>query len=72
MSDYEKKAIEELKKVVPAVEAAIVAEVNGKECSCWGWTLRITRCPKALPPAKPTESAKSDSTSVTPSAPTSV
>ena len=67
MVDYEKKAIEELKKVEKVVEAAIVAEVNGKECSCWGWTVRITRAPKTPLPAKPEETLKTDSTSTPPS-----
>jgi hypothetical protein len=51
MSDYEKKAIDGLKKV----EAALVEEVDGKECLCFGWSVRITRTPKQLPPATPAE-----------------
>lgn len=56
----------ELKTVViPALEAALVSEVNGKECSCWGWSLRITRLPsKPTLPAKPTVQA--DGTSAAP------
>ena len=61
MTDYEKKAIEELKKVEKVVEEAVVAQVNGKEFSCWGWTVRITRLPKSLPPAKPEATPKSES-----------
>jgi hypothetical protein len=50
--------------VIPALEAALVAEVNGKECSCLGWSLRIVRLPKTTPPAKPTVQA--DGTSAAP------
>ena len=45
----------ELKTVViPALEAAVVAEVNGKECLCLGWSVRIVRLPKTTLPATPT------------------
>ena len=68
MGDYETKAIEELKTVVlPAVEAALVKEVSGKEFACWGWSVRITRLPKTTPPATPAEPPKTADTSAPPS-----
>ena len=68
MGDYEKRAIDGLKKV----EAAIVEEVNGKECLCFGWSLRITRIPTSPLPATPAGNLTTSGTSVLPSAPDAV
>jgi hypothetical protein len=68
MGDYEKRAIDGLKKV----EAAIVEEVNGKECLCFGWSLRITRTPTPPLLAIPTGTVTTSGTSVLPSAPDAV
>lgn len=68
--DYEKKAIEELKKIEPIVEEIVVQAVDGRAFQCWGWTLRISRTPKVQTP--PTPEATPVSTEASHSAPASV
>jgi nitrogen fixation protein len=58
MSCFGKNVVDEVKKEVKKdVEEEIrkldeALAKDGKVVSCWGWTVRITRSPKALPPAK--------------------
>lgn len=68
--ELEKKIVEEVKKIEPIVEAAFAEVVSGKTYSCWGWNIRIDRCPSAQTPPKPVETLESKSE--TPNAPVSV
>lgn len=58
------------KKIEPIVEAAFAEVVSGKTFSCWGWSVRIDRCPSVPTPPKPVETLESKSE--TPNAPVSV
>jgi hypothetical protein len=50
------------KKIVDDLVKNAVKEVDGKECLCGGWSLRISRTPKTPAPAKTEESLKAEST----------
>jgi hypothetical protein len=54
-----KKIVDEI--VTEVVENA-VKEVDGKECVCGVWKLRISRTPKTPVPAKTEDSSKVEST----------
>ena len=54
-----KKIVDEI--VTDVVENA-VKEVDGKECVCGLWKLRISRTPKPPAPAKTEEHLKAEST----------
>lgn len=53
---------DEVNKIIDKVVANAVKEVDGKECVCGLWTLRISRTPKPPPPAKTQDSLKAEST----------
>ena len=50
------------KKIVDDLVKNAVKEVDGKECLCAGWSLRISRIPKTPAPAKTEVSLKAEST----------
>lgn len=50
------------KKIVDDLVKNAVKEVDGKECLCAGWSLRISRTPKTPAPAKTEASLKAEST----------
>lgn len=50
------------KKIVDDLVKNAVQEVDGKECLCGGWSLRISRIPKTPAPAKTEVSSKVEST----------
>jgi len=52
----------DVKKIVEEVVADVVKEVDGKDCLCGAWMLRISRTPKTPAPAKTEDSLKSEST----------
>ena len=72
MDELEKKAIQELKKVEPIVEQAIVQAVDGRTFGCWGWSVRIYRNPTPPTPPKSAEGLTPDSTSASRDVPVSV
>lgn len=72
VDELDKKIVEELKKIEPEVKEALAHAVDGKTFSCWGWSLRISRIPKALTPPKSEETPKTTDTAVPHSAPVSV
>ena len=53
---------DEVNKIIDKVVANAVKEVDGKECVCGLWTLRISRTPKPPAPAKTQDSLKAEST----------
>jgi len=52
----------EVNKIIDEVVKNAVKEVDGKECLCAGWSLRISRIPKTPAPAKTEVSLKAEST----------
>jgi hypothetical protein len=72
MADYEKKVVDELKKLETSLEKALVEVADGRTYSCFGWTLRISRDPKVPSPPKPVETSTPENSSAAPSAPASV
>lgn len=55
-------ADDEVNKIIDKVVANAVKEVDGKECVCGLWKLRISRTPKTPAPAKTPDSLKAEST----------
>jgi hypothetical protein len=53
---------DEVNKIIDKVVANAVKEVDGKECVCGLWKLRISRTPKTPAPAKTQDSLKAEST----------
>jgi len=72
MADYEKKVIDELKKLETSLDKALVEVADGRTYSCLGWTLRISRDPKVPSPPKSVETSTSENSPTAPSAPASV
>jgi hypothetical protein len=50
------------KKIVDDLVKNAVKEVDGKECLCGAWSLRISRIPKTPAPAKTEVSLNAEST----------
>lgn len=52
----------EVNKIIDEVVKNAVKEVDGTECLCGGWKLRISRTPKTPAPAKTEVPLKEEST----------